>query len=58
MTDNRMQNQENPVKDEALKDVNGGLFIPLQTNALSDDALDEVTGGARWNWDDSGKKKR
>ncbi len=58
MTDNKKLSGENLIKDEALKDVNGGLIITPKTNAISDDALDEVTGGARWNWDDSGKKKR
>lgn len=58
MTDNRKQNGENLIKDEALKDVNGGLIITPKTNALSDDALDEVTGGGRWNWDESYGKKR
>lgn len=58
MTDNRMQNKENPAKDEALKDVNGKMPMAPETNAVSDDALDEVSGGMMWNWDDSGKKKR
>lgn len=58
MTDKRNQNQENMVKDEVLKDVNGGLLITPETKALSDDALDQVTGGARWNWDESDGKRR
>ncbi len=58
MTDKKNQNQENMLKDEALKDVNGGLLITPETKALSDDALDQVTGGGRWNWDEPNGKRR